>query len=86
MRRAHPLDLVAMKFPQLFNREKTPEAAKEAQDRAEKMLAESLRALGQVFARLADFVESQRLARSGFETQGKYLERLDHDDPSRKKS
>ncbi len=77
---------MAMKFPQLFNREKTPEAAKEAQDRAEKLLAESLRSLGQVFSRLADFIEAQRLERSGFEPQGKYLERLDRNDPSRKKS
>lgn len=66
-----------MKFPQLFKREKSPEAAKQAQDRAEKMLAESLRMLGNACAKLADFVDAQRLSRAGFETQGKYLERLD---------
>ena len=68
-----------MKFPQLFRREKSPQGARQTQDRAEKLLAEGLRRLGQVLSRLADLVEAQRLARAGFERQGKYLERLDQD-------
>jgi hypothetical protein len=73
-----------MKFPQLFKREKSPEAVREAQDRAEKMLAESLRMLGNAFSKLADFIEAQRLSRAGFETQGKYLERLDQNGQRKK--
>jgi hypothetical protein len=73
-----------MKFPQLFNREKSPQAVKEAQDRAEKMLAESLRMLGSAFSKLADFVDAQRLSRAGFETQGKYLERLEKNGEQKK--
>ena len=51
---------------------------------AEKLLAEGFRALGQVCARIADFLETQRLAKNGYEDQGKFLERLDgKDDPSK---
>jgi hypothetical protein len=75
-----------MKFPQLFRREKTPQAAHEAQDRAEKLLAECLRALGKAFSKLGDLVEAQRLSRAGFGEQGKYLERLDQDGQPAKKA
>lgn len=47
------------------------------QDRAEKLLAESFRLLGQVCEKMADLVETQRLKRAGYEEQGKFLERLD---------
>lgn len=69
-----------MKFPALFRRESSMPARREAQDRAEKLVAESLRMLGQVCAKLADAVDAQRLSRAGFEEQGKYLERLDRAD------
>ncbi len=67
-----------MKFPTLFKKsEHAVTRGKDAQDRAEKLLVESFRLLGQVCGKMADFIEAQRLARAGFETQGKYLERLD---------
>lgn len=66
-----------MKLPTLFSREKSLPAAREAQDRAEKLLAESFRMLSEVCAKMADYVEAQRLAKAGFEEQGKFLERLD---------
>ena len=71
------LRLVEMKFPGLFKREKSSIAAREAQERAEKLLAESFRVLSQVCIRMADFIETQRLQRAGYEPQEKYLERLD---------
>ncbi len=67
-----------MKLPTLFRKSATQvTAARNAQDRAEKLLVESFRLLGQVCGKMADFIEAQRLSRAGFETQGKYLERLD---------
>jgi hypothetical protein len=47
-----------------------------AQDRAERLLAEAFRSLGTLCARMADVLESQRLSRSGYGPQGKFLERL----------
>jgi hypothetical protein len=51
--------------------------SRSGQDQAEKLLVESFRTLSQVCTRLADFIDSQRLERAGFEGQGKFLERLD---------
>ena len=70
-----------MKFPELFKREKSSIAAREAQQRAEKLLADSFRTLSQVCTRMADFIEAQRLQRAGYEPQEKYLERLDKERP-----
>ncbi len=65
-----------MKFPLLFRRfDKLGTNA--AQDRAEKLLAESLRLLGQFCSKMADAVEAQRLARAGYSDQGEFLERTD---------
>ena len=69
-----------MKFPALFGKDKSIEAIK-AQDQAEKLLVESFRMLSGLCTKLADFIEAQRLARSGYERQGKYLERLDLQEP-----
>ncbi len=65
-----------MKFP-LFRRETSKQAIRERQDQAEKMLADGLRALGQLCAKLADLVDAQRLERAGYAEQEKFLERLD---------
>ena len=66
-----------MKFPLLFRKEGTSAAALARQDQAEKLISESLRLLGQVFTKLADAVEAQRLSRAGYEEQEKYLERTE---------
>ncbi|MFZ5472122.1 MAG: hypothetical protein ACOZIN_22045 [Myxococcota bacterium] len=66
-----------MKFPLFFARERSEAAASERRNHAEKLLAESLRLLGQVCQKLADAVDAQRLSRSGYEKQDKYLERVD---------
>ena len=48
-----------------------------AQDQAERLLAEAFRSLGTLCARTAELLEAQRLARSGYGAQGKFLERLE---------
>lgn len=70
-----------MKFPMIFRRESSKAAVRARQEQAEKVLAEALRTLGQVFSKLADVVEAQRLQRQGYAEQERFLERLD----SRKK-
>lgn len=70
-----------MKFPALFRKDSTHLAAPDAQDRAEKLLADSFRLLGQVCGKVADLIETQRLQRSGYEKQERFLERLDKDAP-----
>jgi hypothetical protein len=64
-----------MRLPRLFRagRDLVPIG----QDRAERLLAEAFRSLGVLCGRLADVVEAQRLARSGYASQGKFLERLE---------
>jgi hypothetical protein len=48
---------------------------------AERLLVEAFRTLGSLCARMADLVEAQRLARSGYSGQGRFLERLDRTPP-----
>ena len=61
----------------IFKKENSRAALRERQNQVEKLLAESLRMLGQVCGKLADVVDSQRLQRNGYEKQERYLERLD---------
>jgi len=65
-----------MKFP-LFFRRTDSIASRAAQEQAEKLLAEGLRFLGKLCARMADLVEAQRLSRAGYENQGQFLKRTD---------
>jgi hypothetical protein len=65
-----------MKLPLLFRRDRTVIKRADAQDQAEKLLAESLRLLGQVCSKVADLIETQRLERAGY-SQNSYLRRLD---------
>lgn len=65
-----------MKLPLLFRRERTLAKA-DAQDQAEKLLAESLRLLGQACSKVADLIEAQRLERQGYSEQNQLLRRLD---------
>jgi ribose 1,5-bisphosphokinase PhnN len=70
-----------MKLPSLFKMSGLAKGA-EAQDHAEKLLADSFRMLSQVCTKMAEYVEAQRLTRQGYETQGKFLERLEKKDGS----
>lgn len=70
------LRLAEMKLPGLFRKERTTIQAADAQDHAERLLAESLRMLGQVCSKVADAIESQRLARQGY-SHNTYLRRTD---------
>lgn len=69
-----------MKLGDLFRRP-NPDLSRVGQDQAEKLLADGFRTLGMVCGRLADFIDKQRLAKAGYETQGKFLERLDPKQP-----
>lgn len=71
-----------MKLPDLVtrlvgSRGRSPVVGARSQDAAEKVLVEALRTLSHVCVKVADVLEAQRLHRSGFESQGKFLERLD---------
>lgn len=68
-----------MKLPGLFRKERTTIQAADAQDHAERLLAESLRMLGQVCAKVADAIEAQRLSRQGY-PHNTYLRRTDGDE------
>ena len=48
----------------------------------EKILADSLRTLGQVCAKVADLIEAQRLERQGYAQQQEVLRRLDQEKDS----
>jgi hypothetical protein len=65
-----------MKLP-VFRRDKSKDAQLEAQDKLERALVDSFRALGQLFQRAAELIEAQRLERNGYEKQERFLERLD---------
>jgi hypothetical protein len=65
-----------MKLTQLFRRDRTVIKRADAQDQAEKILAESLRLLSQVCTKVADLIETQRLERAGYSNNA-YLRRLD---------
>lgn len=66
-----------MKLPLLFRRDRTVIKRADAQDQAEKILAESLRLLSQVCTKVADLIETQRLERAGYSQNNTYLRRLD---------
>lgn len=51
--------------------------AREGEDRTDKLVVEALRLMSQVFTKLADAVESERLARQGFKDQERFVERTD---------
>jgi uncharacterized protein (DUF1778 family) len=76
-----------MKLTQLFRRDRTIIKRADAQDQAEKILAESLRMLSQVCSKVADLIETQRLERAGYAQKDAYLRRLDTPpgEPERKK-
>jgi hypothetical protein len=77
--------VLAMRLPRLLRAGKSLVPAGQAQDQAERLLAEAFRSLGAFCSRIAERVESQRLRRSGYGTQGEFLERLDRTDPTPQK-
>ncbi|WP_224366092.1 hypothetical protein [Hyalangium versicolor] len=75
-----------MKVPLLFRRDRSILKRPDAQDQMEKLLADSLRTLGQVCAKVADLIEAQRLERQGYSQQNDFLRRLDQEqEPGPKK-
>ncbi|RKH12418.1 hypothetical protein D7Y13_18940 [Corallococcus praedator] len=68
-----------MKLPLLFRRDRPTIPSANAQDHAERVIAESLRVLGQVCTKVADAIEAQRLERNGY-AHNSYLRRMDQAD------
>jgi hypothetical protein len=66
-----------MKLPLPFRRDRSILKRPDAQDHVEKLLADSLRTLGQVCAKVADLIEAQRLQRQGYSQQNDFLRRVD---------
>lgn len=66
-----------MKLPLPFRRDRRVLKRPDAQDQVEKLLADSLRTLGQVCAKVADLIEAQRLQRQGYTQQNDFLRRVD---------
>lgn len=66
-----------MKVPLLFRRDRSILKRPDAQDQLEKVIADSLRTLGQVCAKVADMIEAQRLERQGYSHQNDTLRRVD---------
>lgn len=68
-----------MKLPLPFRRDRTILKRPDAQDQVEKVLADSLRVLGQVCSKVADLIEAQRLERQGYRQQQDFLRRVDQE-------
>ncbi|MDY7231803.1 hypothetical protein [Hyalangium rubrum] len=68
-----------MKLPLLFRRDRSILKRPDAQDQVEKVLAESLRTMGQICAKVADLIEAQRLERQGYSQQQDFLRRVDQE-------
>jgi hypothetical protein len=66
-----------MKLPLLFRRDRSILKRPDAKDQVEKLLADSLRVLGQVCGKVADLIEAQRLERQGYSQQNDFLRRVD---------
>lgn len=64
-----------MRFPLFFRREQSDAARRERQAQLERRLTEGLRLLSGMLQKLADNLEAQRLHRSGYEAQERFLER-----------
>lgn len=78
------LRFAAMKLPTFFRRDPSPVVSRDTQAQAEKLLAESFRHLGAFFSKVADLIEAQRLSKSGYGDQNRYLERTDGSDEAPK--
>ena len=68
-----------MKFPLLkfLRKENSSAARRERQEQLERLLTEGLRTLSGMLKSAADNLERQRLERSGYESQDKFLKRHD---------
>lgn len=71
-----------MKVPLLFRRDRSILKRPDAQDQLEKVIADSLRTLGQVCSKVADMIEAQRLERQGYSHQNDTLRRVDQEQGS----
>ena len=70
-----------MRFPllKLLRRENSSAARRERQEQIERLFTEGLRTLSTLLKTAADSLEKQRLERSGYGPQDKFLKRHDRD-------
>lgn len=70
-----------MRFPLLafLRKENSTAARRERHDQLERLFTEGLRTLSTLLKSAADNLERQRLERSGYERQDKFLKRHDRD-------
>ena len=68
-----------MKWP-IFRSDRSVVKRGDGQDQVEKLVAESLRKVGELCGKVADLIETQRLARAGYGSQDVKLRRLDTDE------
>jgi hypothetical protein len=61
-----------------LRRENSSAARREREDQLARALTQGLRTLSTLLTGLADRVEKERLERSGYHPQERYLERTDH--------
>ncbi len=68
-----------MKLPSFLSLKKTPDdvLTRAARQKVERRVVDSLRTVSTFLTRVADLVEAARLARQGYEGQGKFVERSD---------
>lgn len=71
-----------MKFPLFFTKDRSDAAARERQDALERRLTQGLRTLSGLLLKMANTLEAQRLARSGYEKQERFLERTKNEKSS----
>ena len=70
-----------MRLLQWIRRSPPPVLAPGAEDRSQRVVAQSLRAVSQMCLKVADFLDNRRMQRAGADSQGTFLERLDRPKP-----
>ena len=70
-----------MRFPllKLLQRENSSAARRERQEQLERLFTDGLRTVSTLLKKAADNLERQRLERSGYEAQDKFLKRDDRE-------
>ncbi len=63
----------------LFHKENSAASRRERAEQVERAVIDGFRVLSDVLRRAADFIEQRRLARSGYEAQDRFLERVPDD-------
>lgn len=60
-----------------FRKEDSAVSKREREERVEKQVVQSFRTMADALKKMADFIESRRLQRNGYETRERFLERTE---------